>query len=91
MLVPRRLRSLLDAAQASREANGAASKSGAYVGLILGIVAAAVVITALPMIPGLAGALAGLSVLARFGINLGLTLLIPGAGALFGRARGRKK
>jgi hypothetical protein len=34
--------------------------------------------------------LAALSVLARFGVNLGLTLLIPLAGYLIGRARGRK-
>jgi hypothetical protein len=43
------------------------------------------------MIPGVAGALAGLSVLARFAVNLGLTLLIPAAGLLIGRANGRKK
>jgi hypothetical protein len=82
-----------DAAQAARDAGrGPAAKAGgAYIGLILGIVAAAVVITALPMIPGVAGALAGLSVLARFAVNLGLTLLIPAAGLLIGRANGRKK
>jgi hypothetical protein len=82
-----------DAAQAAREAGqGEAHKTGgAYVGTILGIVAAAVAITALPMIPGVGGALAALSVLARFGINLGLTLLLPLIGALIGRAKGRAK
>jgi hypothetical protein len=81
-----------DAAQAQHEADPTAAPkaTGGYVGLILGIVAAAVVITALPMIPGAAGMLAALSVLARFGVNLGLTLLIPLAGYLIGRARGRK-
>ena len=81
-----------DEAQKQREANeGAPKTTSGYVGLILGIVAAAVVITALPMIPGLAGSLAALGVLARFGINLGLTLLIPLAGYLIGRARGRSQ
>jgi|GEM_PF-6427503 len=81
-----------DAAQTEREAGGTASKAGgAYVGLILGIVSAAVVITALPMIPGVAPALAGLGVLVRFAINLGLTFLLPGVGAWLGRAQGLKK
>jgi hypothetical protein len=82
-----------DAAQAQRDAGEAAAHKagGAYVGLILGIVAAAVVITALPMIPAAAGMLAALSVLARFGVNLGLTLMIPLAGYLIGRWRGRAK
>jgi hypothetical protein len=81
-----------DEAQRQREANeGAPKATSGYVGLILGIVAAAVVITALPMIPGIAGALAGLGVLAKFGVNLGLTLLIPLAGYLIGRARGRSQ
>ncbi|MFI5347163.1 MAG: hypothetical protein ACHQ51_12390 [Elusimicrobiota bacterium] len=82
-----------DAAQAQREAGeGAAPKAGgAYVGLILGIVAAAVVITALPMIPGMAGVIAGLGVLGRFALNLGLTLLIPLGGYLIGRAKGKAK
>lgn len=81
-----------DAELAAHEAdpNAAAKPVGGYVGLILGIVAAAVVITALPMIPGVAGALAALSVLMRFGVNLGLTLLIPAAGYFIGRAKGRK-
>ena len=81
-----------DAAQAAHEADPAAAPkaTGGYVGLILGIVAASVVITALPMVPGMAGALAALSVLARFGVNLALTLLIPLAGLLVGRAHGRK-
>jgi len=82
-----------DAGQKEREAGPAAPAkgAGAYVGLILGIVAAAVVITALPMIPGVGPALAGLGVLARFAINLGLTLAIPAAGLLIGRARARRK
>lgn len=81
-----------DEAQRQREANeGAPKATSGYVGLILGIVAAAVVITALPMIPGAAGMLAALGVLARFGVNLGLTLLIPLAGYLIGRARGRSR
>jgi hypothetical protein len=83
--------SAADAAQAQREAGAgpAVKAGGAYVGLILGIVAAAVVITALPMIPALAGAMAGWGVLGRFALNLGLTLLIPAAGALIGRAKGK--
>ncbi|HXS99420.1 MAG TPA: hypothetical protein VN915_01995 [Elusimicrobiota bacterium] len=81
-----------DAELAAHEAdpNAAPKATGGYVGLILGIVAAAVVITALPMIPGVGAALAALSVLMRFGVNLGLTLLIPVAGYLIGRARGHK-
>ncbi|MDE2511607.1 MAG: hypothetical protein KGL74_10845, partial [Elusimicrobia bacterium] len=82
-----------DAAQAQREAGeGAAPKAGgAYVGLILGIVAAAVVITALPLVPGMAGVIAGLGVMGRFALNLGLTLLIPVGGFLLGRAKGKAK
>ena len=81
-----------DAEQAAHEADPTAAPkaTGGYVGLVLGIVAAAVVITALPMIPGVGAALAALGVMARFGINLGLTLLIPAAGYLIGRAKGRK-
>jgi len=81
-----------DAEQTAHEADPAAKPkaTGGYVGLILGIVAAAVVITALPMIPGVGGALAALGVLTRFGVNLGLTLLIPAAGYIIGRAKGRK-
>ncbi len=82
-----------DAAQKQREDGQApaAKTGGAYVGLILGIVAASVVITALPMIPAAAGLMASWGVLSRFALNLGLTLLIPAAGALIGRARGRAK
>ena len=82
-----------DAAQQQREAGQAPAPKagGAYVGLILGIVAAAVVITALPMVPGMAGVIAGLGVLGRFALNLGLTLLIPLGGYLIGRAKGKAK
>jgi len=79
-----------DEAQRQREGGqGEAVTSRAYVGLILGIVTAAVVITALPMIPGIAGFMAGMGVLAKFSVNLGLTLVIPLAGYLIGRSRGR--
>jgi hypothetical protein len=80
-----------DEAQKRREAQPAPMAAGGYVGLILGIAAAAVVITAMPMIPGIAGALAALGVLAKFSVNLGLTLLIPLAGWLLGRAKGRSQ
>ena len=81
-----------DEAQKRREQDPRTSKaSGGYVGLILGIVAATLVITALPMIPGLAGALAGLGVLAKFAVNLSLTLLIPLAGYVIDRVKGRSK
>jgi hypothetical protein len=83
-----------DEAQAQREAGAAGSEykpAGAYVGLILGIVAAAVVITALPMIPGVAGFMAALGVLPKFALNLALTLVIPAVSMLIGRAKGKKK
>lgn len=68
----------------------APAKAGGYVGMVLGIVAAAVIITALPMLPGIGGFMAGLGVLAKFGINLGLTLGVPAAGWFIGRARQKK-
>jgi hypothetical protein len=81
-----------DAAVAASDKSGTpvrAPHSGGYAGLILGIVAAAVTITALPMIPGVSGLLAGLGVLGGFAVNLGLTLAIPLAGYRVGRAKGR--
>jgi hypothetical protein len=66
--------------EAQKSHDNAPAKPSGYVGLILGIVAAAVVITALPMIPGIAGFIAGLGVGGKFALNLALTLLLPVAG-----------
>jgi MFS family permease len=78
--------------QKQREASqGQSPRAGAYVGLILGIVATAVVITALPIIPGVAGFIAGLSVSAKFGINLVLTVTIPLAGYWIGQSKSRSQ
>jgi hypothetical protein len=76
-----------DEAQKQRDGEPADHRSTGYVGMILGIVAAAVVITALPMIPGVAGFLAGLGVLAKFLINLGLTIALPAIGFFATRAK----
>ncbi|MBI3566496.1 MAG: hypothetical protein HY079_14980 [Elusimicrobia bacterium] len=80
------------AAADAHQGDAAPSKNaGAYVGLILGIVAAAVVITALPMIPGVAGLIASLGVLGKFALNLALTVAFPVAGALIGRGKAAPK
>lgn len=79
-------------AEADQKANeGKPSKPSGYVGLILGIVAAAVVITALPMIPGVAGFIASLGVGGKFALNLALTLLLPVAGAFLNLRRNKAK
>lgn len=79
-----------DEAQKNRDDKNDGASSG-YVGAIIGIVAAAVVITALPMIPGIAGFMAGLGVMAKFAINLALTVALPLAGWFYTRAKGASK
>ncbi len=68
--------------------------AGGFAGMLLGVIAAALFLSFLPMIPGAAGVIAGLGVLGKFALHLGVALAIPAAGWFVDRkirARGAKK
>ncbi|MDD5304738.1 MAG: hypothetical protein PHS14_16710 [Elusimicrobia bacterium] len=60
--------------------------AGGFVGILLGVIAAALLLSFMPFIPGMAGVLAGLGVLGKFALNLGVALAIPAAGWFADRA-----
>ncbi len=66
------------------------SKAGGYVGIILGVLAAALILTALPFVPGLGGWVKALGVLGKFALHLGVALAGPIAGYFADRALRRR-
>ncbi|MBI2384890.1 MAG: hypothetical protein HYV14_02635, partial [Elusimicrobia bacterium] len=60
--------------------------AGGFVGILLGVIAAALFLSFMPFIPGMAGVLAGFGVLGKFALNLGVALAIPAAGWFADRA-----
>lgn len=60
--------------------------AGGFVGVLLGVIAAALLLSFMPFIPGMAGVLAGFGVLGKFALNLGIALAIPAAGWFADRA-----
>lgn len=60
--------------------------AGGFVGVLLGVITAALLLSFMPFIPGMAGVLAGLGVLGKFALHLGLALAIPAAGWFTDRA-----
>ena len=60
--------------------------AGGFVGILLGVITAALLLSFMPFIPGMAGVLAGLGVLGKFALHLGLALAIPAAGWFADRA-----
>lgn len=54
--------------------------AGGFVGILLGVIAAALLLSFMPFIPGMTGVLAGLGVLGKFALNLGVALALPAAG-----------
>ncbi len=84
-------------AAATKPAEGAAANragtekgAGGFVGVLLGVVAAALVLSALPFIPGLGGLVAGLGVLGKFALHVGVALALPAAGFFADRALRRR-
>lgn len=60
--------------------------AGGFVGVLLGVIAAALLLSFMAFIPGVAGLLAGLGVLGKFALHLGVALAIPVAGWFADRA-----
>jgi len=60
--------------------------AGGFVGVLLGVITAALLLSFMPFIPGAAGLLAGLGVLGKFALHLGVALAIPAAGWFADRA-----
>ncbi|MDO8757038.1 MAG: hypothetical protein Q7J64_03405 [Elusimicrobiota bacterium] len=64
--------------------------AGGFVGVLLGVIAAALLLSFMPFIPGAAGLLAGLGVLGKFALHLGVALAVPMAGWFADRAIRRR-
>ncbi len=64
--------------------------AGGFVGVLLGVIAAALLLSFISFIPGMAGVLAGLGVLGRFALHLSVALAIPAAGWFADRAIRKK-
>lgn len=60
--------------------------AGGFVGVLLGVIAAALLLSFMTVIPGVAGLLAGFGVLGKFALHLGVALAIPVAGWFADRA-----
>lgn len=60
--------------------------AGGFAGLLLGVITAALLLSFMAFIPGVAPLLAGLGVLGKFALNLGVALSIPAAGWFADRA-----
>lgn len=60
--------------------------SGGFVGVLLGVITAALLLSALGMIPAAAAMIAGFGVLGKFLLNLGVALALPAAGWFADRA-----
>lgn len=67
------------------DAPGEKTKGG-FAGLLLGVITAALLLSFMPFIPGAAGLLAGLGVLGKFALHLGVALAVPTAGWFADRA-----
>ncbi len=60
--------------------------AGGFVGVLLGVITAALLLSFMGFIPGVAPLLAGLGVLGKFALHLGLALALPAAGWFADRA-----
>ncbi len=60
--------------------------AGGFVGVLLGVITAALLLSAVPFIPGAAGLVAGLGILGKFALHLGVALALPAAGWFTDRA-----
>ncbi len=60
--------------------------AGGFVGALLGVIAAALLLSFMAFIPGITGVLAGLGVLGKFALHLSVALALPAAGWLIDRA-----
>lgn len=60
--------------------------SGGFAGMLLGVITAALLLSFMTFIPGVAPLVAGLGVLGKFALNLGVALALPGAGWFADRA-----
>jgi len=60
--------------------------AGGFAGLLIGVITAALLLSFMPFIPGAAGLLAGLGILGKFALHLGVALAVPTAGWFADRA-----
>ena len=60
--------------------------AGGFVGILVGVITAALLLSFMPFIPGMAGVLAGLGVLGKFALHLGVALALPVGGWFADRA-----
>ncbi|MEK7282687.1 MAG: hypothetical protein AAB249_02655, partial [Acidobacteriota bacterium] len=60
--------------------------AGGFVGILLGVITAALLLSFMAFIPGVAPLLAGLGVLGKFALHLGVALALPAAGWFADRA-----
>lgn len=60
--------------------------AGGFAGMLIGVITAALLLSFLAFIPGVGGLLAGLGVLGKFALNLGVALALPAAGWFADRA-----
>ncbi len=60
--------------------------AGGFAGLLIGVIASALLLSFMGFIPGVAPLLAGFGVLGKFALNLGVALAIPAAGWFTDRA-----
>jgi len=60
--------------------------AGGFVGILLGVITAALLLSFVPSIPAVAGFMAGLGILGKFALHLGVALAIPTAGWFADRA-----
>ena len=90
VIIRRRLAAATKESQVVGIRQFAAPTKGGYVGLLLGVMASAILLTALPLIPGVAGMLAGLGVLGKFLLHLSVALALPMAGYFTDRTLRRR-
>jgi hypothetical protein len=76
--------------EAMRLAPEEAKTSGGYAGLLLGVIAAALLLTALPFVPGAGAAIAALGVMGKFALHAGVTLALPALGWFVDKALRRR-
>ncbi|MBI3288109.1 MAG: hypothetical protein HYZ74_01165, partial [Elusimicrobia bacterium] len=86
VFIQRKLANATQAGAAPPASGGAAPVKGGYGGLLLGVIAAAFLLSFASLIPGLAGAIASLGVLGKFAAHLGVALALPLAGWFIDRA-----
>jgi hypothetical protein len=78
--IQRKLAAATKPAQPAPAPEAPGQAAGGYVGLLLGVIAAALAVAAFPFIPGVAGFVAALGVLGKFAVHLGIALSLPAAG-----------